>query len=130
MRGWRTAGFTLQIAAGLIVIEALQIAALNHSLPNRLSSILFDNLDFFASYVREAPLDTLKVLLLEKPLFVVSAIHGLNTSQPVFGRQKHSEIKGAEAPFIISTISLHQKHNPAYAFATAGTGFGAAGTRP
>jgi hypothetical protein len=75
---WRLAGLGVLIGVGMLLLEVLFIALLTGHLPNRITSALFANPGFFATYLLEAPRTTLQLLLIDKPLFEVAAVrtHG------------------------------------------------------
>ena len=66
------------LSVGLVGLDVLLIALLTGHFPNRITSTLFANAGFFATYLLEAPGTTLHLLLIEKPLFEIAAVqaHG------------------------------------------------------
>jgi len=77
-RLWRLTGLAVLISVGTVVLEVGFIALLTGHVPNRITSTLFANPGFFATYLLEAPGTTLKLLLIDKPLFEIAAVqsHG------------------------------------------------------
>ena len=75
---WRLAGLAVLIGMGMLSLEVLFVALLTGHFPNRITSTLFANPGFFASYLLEAPGTTLHLLLIDKPLFEIAAVqtHG------------------------------------------------------
>ena len=75
---WRLAGLAVLISVGMVFLEVVLIALLTGHFPNRITSALFANPGFFATYLLEAPGTTLKLLLIDKPLFEIAAVrsHG------------------------------------------------------
>lgn len=70
----RLIGFTLLLMSGMVLLEVLFVALTSGHLPNRITSTLFANLEFFAVYLLEAPGATLELLLIEKPLFEIASV--------------------------------------------------------
>jgi hypothetical protein len=62
----------------MVLLEGVFIALVTGHFPNRITSTLFANPGFFATYLLEAPGTTLHVLLIDKPLFEIAAVqmHG------------------------------------------------------
>jgi hypothetical protein len=75
---WRPAGHAALVFMGMVLLEGVFIALVTGHLPNRITSTLFANPGFFATYLLEAPGTTLHVLLIDKPLFEIAAVqtHG------------------------------------------------------
>jgi len=71
---WRLLGISLLLALGMVLLEVLLVALFSGQLPNRISSTLIANPGFFARYLLEAPGTTLKLLLIDKPLFEIAAV--------------------------------------------------------
>ena len=75
---WRLAGLAVLISVGMVLLEVALIVLLTGHFPNRITSTLFANPGFFATYLLEAPATTLKLLLIDKPLFEIASVqsHG------------------------------------------------------
>lgn len=74
----RLAGLAVLICMGMVMLEVVFIALVTGHFPNRITSVLFANPGFFATYLLEAPGTALHVLLIDKPLFEIAAVqlHG------------------------------------------------------
>lgn len=71
---WGLIGMTALIAVAMVLLEASLVALLTGHFPNRITSTLFANLGFFATYLMEAPGTTLHLLLIDKPLLEIAAV--------------------------------------------------------
>ncbi|MFO7603589.1 MAG: hypothetical protein R6X06_07220 [Gammaproteobacteria bacterium] len=65
----------LLILSVMLVLEVLLVTLFSGQRPNRMTSTLLANADFFATYLLEAPGTTLKLLIFDKPLFEIAAVH-------------------------------------------------------
>lgn len=70
----RLAGLAALICMGMLLLEVVFIALVTGHFPNRITSTLFANPGFFATYLLEAPGTTLQLLLIDKPLFEIAAV--------------------------------------------------------
>jgi hypothetical protein len=70
----RLIGLAALAAAGMVLLEVFFVALLTGHFPNSITSSLFANASFFATYLLEAPGTTLRLLLIDKPLFEIAAV--------------------------------------------------------
>jgi hypothetical protein len=92
---WRLAGFSLLILFGMLLLEVLLVALMTGQFPNRITSTLLANPGFFATYLLEAPGTTLRLLLIDKPLFEIAAV------------QAHGELDSWRLHYFNHAILIH-----------------------
>lgn len=71
---WRLTGLAGLAVVGMVLLEVFFVALLTGHFPNLITSALFANPGFFATYLLEAPAATLHLLLIDKPLFEIASV--------------------------------------------------------
>ena len=79
----------LLLLPGIVTCEVIITAALIGYKPNQISFLLWDNLEFLMMYFRSEPLDTLKFVLIDRPLFVIESRQE-NPSVAIWGLHYYS----------------------------------------
>lgn len=72
--------YTILIVTGLIIVEVVFIAMSTGYMLVHVKSSLLENAGFFMVLLQEEPLMTLKLMLIEKPLFIIEARHEATAS--------------------------------------------------
>ena len=70
---WRHGlGFFIVLTA-LVCCEIILASAFTGDMPNQFSFLLWENLEFLLIYFGDEPLETLKFVLIDRPIFVVES---------------------------------------------------------
>lgn len=107
---WRNVLIFLAILAGLVISELILTAAMTGYMPNRVTFLLWDNIDFLLIYFGEEPWDTFKFVFMDKPLFLIES-RLENPSSAVWGLHYYSYtvvIHIAVALVLVQVIRLSQ----------------------
>jgi len=70
---WQRLLVLMFLIPGIIVSEVIITAAFIGYAPNQMKFLLWDNIDFLRVYFRAEPLDTLKFVFIDRPLFIIEA---------------------------------------------------------
>lgn len=73
--GWQRFLFVVLLLVALFLAETIVIVVFTGHAPTQVASLLLENADFFMVYFADEPLQTLKFLMVDKPLFVIEAKH-------------------------------------------------------